>query len=148
MDQRTAQSGTSYVLLINGVPGKVINCKIGVRQGYPPSPLLFVFVADLFTTRNIFFAKCLKQSAKRGKHSAKALPSVTLGKEGSTNSTSATASLSSTFYRALGKDFAECQPVLDKKVTITVTRNCDGACASGHSVALGKGSLFAQCPLY
>jgi hypothetical protein len=35
------------------------------------------------------FAECLKHSAKRSIHSAKALPSVTLGKEGSVNSASA-----------------------------------------------------------
>jgi hypothetical protein len=35
------------------------------------------------------------------KHSAKSLPSVVFGKEGSANSTSAKASLPSTFYRVL-----------------------------------------------
>jgi hypothetical protein len=39
-------SGTSAVLL-NGVPGKTFHCKRGVRQGDPPSPLLFVLAADL-----------------------------------------------------------------------------------------------------
>jgi hypothetical protein len=39
-------SGTSQVLL-NGVPGKIIHCKRGVRQGDPLSPLFFVLVADL-----------------------------------------------------------------------------------------------------
>lgn len=38
-------SGTSQVLL-NGVPGKTIHCKRGVRQGDPMSPLLFVLAAD------------------------------------------------------------------------------------------------------
>jgi hypothetical protein len=42
-------TGTSAVLL-NGVPGKVIHCKRGVRQGDPLSPLLFVLVADLLQT--------------------------------------------------------------------------------------------------
>jgi hypothetical protein len=49
----------------------------------------------------------LKHSAKHEKHSAKPLPSVTLVKESSANYTSATASLPSTFYRALGKGFVE-----------------------------------------
>jgi hypothetical protein len=60
-----------------------------------------------FTTGIGCFAECLKHSANPEKHSAKALPSVALGKEGSTNSTSAKASLPSTFSRALGTDFAE-----------------------------------------
>jgi hypothetical protein len=40
---------------------------------------------------------------------------MTLGKESSVNSTSATVSLPSTFYRALGKDFVECQSVLGEE---------------------------------
>jgi hypothetical protein len=40
------QSGMSQVLL-NGVPGKPIQCKRGVRQGEPLSPLLFVLAVDL-----------------------------------------------------------------------------------------------------
>lgn len=39
-------SGTSSVLL-NGVPGKTVHCRRGVRQGDPLSPLLFVLAADL-----------------------------------------------------------------------------------------------------
>jgi hypothetical protein len=41
--------------------------------------------------------------------------SVALGKEGSAHSASAKPSLPSTFSRALGKDFAECQEVLGKE---------------------------------
>jgi hypothetical protein len=55
------------------------------------------------TTGHSSFAECLRHSAKAILHSAKALPSVTLGKECSANCTSTTASLPSTFCRALGK---------------------------------------------
>jgi hypothetical protein len=61
------------------------------------------------------FVEYLKHSAKPNKHSAKTLPSVTLGKESSANSTSATASLSSTFYRAVDKYFTKCHSVLEKE---------------------------------
>jgi hypothetical protein len=61
------------------------------------------------------FAECLKHSANPKKHSTKYLPSVVLDKEGSANSTSTNASLWSTFYWALDKDFAECQSVLGKE---------------------------------
>jgi hypothetical protein len=63
----------------------------------------------------VVLLKCLKHSSKPGKHSVKALPSVTHDKESSTNCTSATTSSLSTFYRALDKDFAECQQVLSKE---------------------------------
>jgi hypothetical protein len=64
------------------------------------------------TTRIGRFAEC---SAKPEKHSTKSLPSVTLDKESSVNSTSAATSLPSIFYRALDKDFAECHSVLGKE---------------------------------
>ena len=40
-------SGSSSVLL-NGVPGKKIVCKRGVRQGDPLSPILYVLGGNLF----------------------------------------------------------------------------------------------------
>lgn len=39
-------SWTSAVLL-NGIPGKKNQCRRGVRQGYPLSPLPFVLAVDL-----------------------------------------------------------------------------------------------------
>lgn len=69
------------------------------------------------TTRHNCFAECFRHSVEPRKHSAKSLPSVTLDKEVSTNCTSATASLSSTFCRALSK---EKSPSL-RQVTMTET---------------------------
>ena len=37
----------SASVIMNGVPGKKIKCKRGVRQGDPFSPLLYVIVAEL-----------------------------------------------------------------------------------------------------
>jgi hypothetical protein len=67
------------------------------------------------TTGIAFFAECLIHSAKAILHSAKHLPSVTLGKEHSAKISSAKGSLPSVFFRTLGKDFAECQKALGKE---------------------------------
>jgi hypothetical protein len=105
------------------------------------------------TTGISFFAVCLRHTAKAILHSANALPSVTLGKERSANCTSATASLPSTFCRALGKDFAECHLALGKEkspsrrqVTVTDpspsahgdTRQRRFICRVSGGLALGK----------
>jgi hypothetical protein len=93
--------------------------------------------------------ECLKHSVKLKKHSAKALTSVTYDKESSANCTSTTASLPSTFYRPLDKDFAECQQLLGKEKSpsrrqVTATEPVPSA----HRVRLDKDSLFVKCSLY
>ena len=55
------------------------------------------------TTGNREFAVCHRHSAKTKKHSAKALPSVTLGKQDTASTESTNSYLPSVFYRALGK---------------------------------------------
>jgi hypothetical protein len=119
------------------------------------------------------FAECLRHSAKQHKHSAKPLPSVALGKEGTAKKGSAKTSLPSVFCRALGKDFAECflsgtrqrlcrvpNRALGKKNGRDGGRNGDGRLPSvtprgtrqrAHTLpsvtqaALGKDSAFAEC---
>jgi hypothetical protein len=44
--EKILNSGSTSVML-NGIPGKQFQCKRGVRQGDPLSPLLFVLAADL-----------------------------------------------------------------------------------------------------
>jgi hypothetical protein len=40
-------TSTSTSVLLNGVPRKSLQCRRGVRQGNPISPLLFVLATDL-----------------------------------------------------------------------------------------------------
>jgi hypothetical protein len=92
------------------------------------------------------FVECLKHSVKPEKHSAKSLPSVTLGKESSANSTSTTASLPSTFYRALDKDFAKCQSVLGKEKRSSRRRVTETAPLPSVLVDTRQRSyLFVEC---
>jgi hypothetical protein len=69
----------------------------------------------------VLYRHYLKQlhSVKTGKHLAKTLPIVTLGKESLANGTSTTASLPSNFYRTLGKYFFKCQSVLDNEKSLS-----------------------------
>jgi hypothetical protein len=94
---------------------------------------------EAITTGIGLFAKCLRHSANHEKHSVKSLPSVTLGKESSANCTSATAFLSSTFYRALGKD---CHKVLDKEKSMSWRLVMD----TGHLPSV-LGYPFAKCSM-
>jgi hypothetical protein len=102
----------------------------------------------LHTTGISFLAECLKHSVKPRKHSTKALPSVTLGKESSVNCTSTTASLPSTFYRALGKGFTEWHSLLGKEKLpsrrlVTATEPLPSVLGDTQQ----RGSIFTECPL-
>jgi hypothetical protein len=62
------------------------------------------------TTGIAFFAECLRHSANVILHSAKPLPSVTLGKD-----FIGKAFFAEYFFRTHDKDFAECQKALGKE---------------------------------
>jgi hypothetical protein len=67
------------------------------------------------------------------KHSAKALPSVALGKEGSTNSASTKPSLPSTFSRALDKELCRVPgSTRQRKAAVTAPGDGDGVFAECH----------------
>ena len=70
--------------------------------------VVLFYVRVCFTTGMRKVAMCPRHTAKPKKHLAKPLSSVTLGKQHSAYTESANVSLPSVFYRALGKDFAEC----------------------------------------
>ena len=70
------------------------------------------------TTGNSGFAVCHRHSTKPTKHSAKILPSVTLGKQHTISIVSANASLPSVCYRTLGKHLPRAETdARRKKVT-------------------------------
>ena len=78
-------------------------------------------------------------SAKATLPSAKPLPSAALGKEAPVKNLSAKNSLSSAFYRALSKVFAECNlGTRQRKVTVTAPVALAHALPSVMSEALGK----------
>jgi hypothetical protein len=89
-------------------------CRRG-RRGAGGAPAHGAAGVGRSTTEFRGFAECLGHSAKPRLHSAKALPSVTLGKGYSVKISSAKTSLPSAFCRALGKGFAECQKALGKE---------------------------------
>jgi len=62
------------------------------------------FFNEQVTTGGGLFAECLLHSAKAALHSAKPLPSATLGKEPPSNPLPVKAALPSAKFRALGKD--------------------------------------------
>jgi hypothetical protein len=95
--------------------------KYAGRKGYLHKHGMYYICipSKMYTTGHSSFAVCLRHSTKTILHSAKALPSVTLGKERSANSTSASVSLPSTFCRALGKEFAECHLTLGKEKSLS-----------------------------
>jgi hypothetical protein len=73
---------------------------------------------------------------------------MTLGKEGSVNYTSVTASMPSIFYQTLDKDFVEFHSVLGKEMSLSRRQvTVSEPVLSAHRVAPGKGSLFphVQC---
>jgi len=78
-------------------------------------------------------------SAKATLPSAKPLPSAALGKEPPVKNSSAKIYLSSAFYRALGKVFAECNhDTRQRKVTVMAPVPLAHALPSAMSEALGK----------
>ena len=74
--------------------------------------------------------------SKDKKHSAKALPSITLDKQHTTSTVSTNSYLPSVFYHALDKWFAECQIWHSAKKVV---------CRVFFQNTLGKGLLFAEC---
>ena len=101
-----------------------------------------------YTTGISSFVVCLRHTTKAILHSAKPLPSVTLGKERSVNCTSTTASLPSTFCRALGKELGKEKSPSRRQVTVTDllpsvfvgTRQRRLLCRVSSGLALGKES--------
>jgi hypothetical protein len=84
---------------------------------------IYIATQPKCTTGINSFAECLK-------HSAKALSSVTLGKEGSANSASAKPSLPSAFCRALGKTLCRVpESTRQRKVAVTAPGDGDGGFA-------------------
>ena len=100
----------------------------------------------------MFFAECLRHSAKARLHSAKSLPSAALGKEHTVKNLSAKHSLPSVFYRALDKGFAECPgDTRQRKATGTEAVRWQSLCRVPTLQALGKdffnffNNFFAEC---
>ena len=83
------------------------------------------------TTGIVFFIKCLRHSAKAILHSAKSLPSVTLGKH-----FIGKGFFADYFFRTLGKDFTECRKAPGKEKHSANILSANGSLPStffGHS---------------
>ena len=89
----------SYIY--SGTEGLYITCQFGVC-------VVVCIGRETCTTRNMIFVVCPRHMAKPKKHSAKALPSVTLRKQHTAYTLTTKVYLLSVFCRALGKDVAEC----------------------------------------
>jgi hypothetical protein len=99
------------------------------------------------------FAGCRKHLAKATLHSAKPLPGAALGKEPPAKSQSAKISFPGAFYRAPGKDFAECKPdTRQRKMAVTAPAPSAFGLPGAMSEAPGKDFLFffqiffVECP--
>jgi hypothetical protein len=100
-----------------------------------------------FTTGFRTFAECLGHSAKPRKHSAKALPSVTLGKGHLVANIPAKTSLPRAFCRALDKGFAECQCRHSaKKSSRDGVWVVTASLPSAREMALGKDWALCRAP--
>ena len=86
------------------------------------------FFNEQVTTGGGLFAECLLHSAKAALHSAKPLPSATLGKEPPSNPLPVKAALPSAKFRTLGKGFAECQAGTRQRI--------DGCWPKAHAVLI------------
>ena len=85
------------------------------------------------------FAGCRMHPAKATLHSAKPLPGAALDKEPPAKSLSAKIFLPGVFYRASGKDFAECKPgTRQRKVVVTAPAPSSLALPGAISEAPGK----------
>ena len=90
---------------------------------------------------------CHRHSAKTKKHSAKVLPSVTLGKQHTTSIVSANISLLSVFFGTRQTFCRELKPTLDEKKYRDGIEMVTARLPSVPDLTLGKPEFFAECPI-